>query len=562
MGNRDDSSPLAGWTWWQQLALALAAGGLAGAMYAQSRRWIETAVPEGWAQAVLPATVLGVTVAVLAWVGLSFERERRRLKVTQFALDQAGDPVMWVRPSGEIFYANDAACQALGYHRDQLLRLTVSDIDPHFPPEVWRRHWEELTARGVLKVETHHRARDGTSYPVEITARYAVYAGMAFNAAVVRDVRERKAAEEALRRSEEQTRLLLHSTGEGIIGTDLEGRCTFANPAALRMLGYEREGALVGKVLHEKVHHSYPDGRPYPVEACRGYEAIRSGVPTLIDDEVFWRADGQAVEVEYRVHPVVREGKQFGAAYSFADISRRRQAERALQRYTERLEEANRLKDLFTDILSHDLKNPAQAISLSAGLLQRQEDAPPKQRLLGNIEQGAKRLLEHLESAAHYAQVSSAEQLQLEAQDLVAMLHKAVGEVTPLLEERRMRLGFQPPVGPCLARADKLLVEAFTNLLSNAVKYGAPDTEVGLSLAAQEGGWLVSVTDRGPGIADADKSRLFSRFERLERGGVRGTGLGLAIARRTVELHHGRIWVEDNPGGGSAFKIWLPAAGA
>jgi PAS domain S-box-containing protein len=126
--------------------------------------------------------------------------------------------------------------------------------------------------------------------------------------------------------AEEQTRLLLESSGEGLFGLDTEGRATFVNPAACEMLGYDAE-ELVGQPTHALIHHTHADGSPYPVEGCPMREAFTLGVVTRVDDEVLWHKDGRAIPVEYTSTPIVKDGDILGAVISFRDVSERREAE-------------------------------------------------------------------------------------------------------------------------------------------------------------------------------------------------------------------------------------------
>jgi two-component system cell cycle sensor histidine kinase/response regulator CckA len=142
---------------------------------------------------------------------------------------------------------------------------------------------------------------------------------------------ERKRAEEALRASEEQFRLLLGSTAEGIYGLDLRGKCTFCNPAAVRLLGYAQTEDLLGKEIHALSHHTRPDGSPYPREECLIHQAFRRGEGTHVDDEVFWRADRTSFPVEYWSYPMRKRGEVVGAVVTFLDITERRRAEEALK---------------------------------------------------------------------------------------------------------------------------------------------------------------------------------------------------------------------------------------
>ena len=137
----------------------------------------------------------------------------------------------------------------------------------------------------------------------------------------------------ALRASEARVRLLLESTTQAIFGTDTQGICTFANPACVRMLGYSRETDLVGKPMHALIHHTYPDGRPYPSADCAIRLATLSGKPCHHDDEVHWRADGSSFPVEFWSHPMYHDGQLVGSVVIFMDISERKAAAQELLRF-------------------------------------------------------------------------------------------------------------------------------------------------------------------------------------------------------------------------------------
>ena len=112
--------------------------------------------------------------------------------------------------------------------------------------------------------------------------------------------------------------------------------------------------------------------------------------------------------------------------------------------------------------------------------------------------------------------------------------------------------------GESPAWVNPMIGDVFVNLASNAMKYAAAGKRIEVGIEDKGKDWVVSVKDFGPGISDDDKEKIFTRFERLQKEGVQGTGLGLAIARRVVDLHQGRIWVEDNPEGGCVFFVSLP----
>jgi len=155
--------------------------------------------------------------------------------------------------------------------------------------------------------------------------------GMASN------VTSRKLAEETLRGSEQRVRALMESTAEAILGEDLQGNCTFCNPAALQLLGYKDQAELLGKNLHDTMHHSAADGTPLSSDDCPIAQAARGGYSCHSDDVVLWRKDGTCFPAECWSHPAFNQGTTIGAVLTFFDISERKRAEEALRESRARL---------------------------------------------------------------------------------------------------------------------------------------------------------------------------------------------------------------------------------
>ena len=161
---------------------------------------------------------------------------------------------------------------------------------------------------------------------------------------------ERNRAEETVRESEERNRLLLESAGEGIFGVDSTGKVVFVNPSAAKMLGYSDE-ELIDQPMHQLIHHSYPDGSPYPVEKCPLQRACEQGVASQERTEVLWRKDGTSFYVAYMSTPIIKKDDLVGAMVTFMDISEQKRAEDTLQKRlneltTARLSMLNMMEDL------------------------------------------------------------------------------------------------------------------------------------------------------------------------------------------------------------------------
>ncbi len=145
--------------------------------------------------------------------------------------------------------------------------------------------------------------------------------------AIYDDVTQRKQAEFDLHESNEKLNSLLNSMAEGAYGVDTHGICTFVNLSFMQMLGYERTDEIIGKNIHELIHHSHADGRHYPAHKCPMHVACKNHQAVHVSDEVFWRKDGVAIPVEYWANPVERDGEVVGAIATFLDITERKKNE-------------------------------------------------------------------------------------------------------------------------------------------------------------------------------------------------------------------------------------------
>ncbi len=143
---------------------------------------------------------------------IGVEEERRSAEevshLARFSIDKASDSMFWIGKDARILYVNEVFCQLLGYTQDELLSMTVYDIDPNYSKEIWPTHWKELKERGYFTVETVHRKKDGTLVPVEVGVNYLEYEGTEYNFAFARDISKRKRQEGALLKRDYQLEIL------------------------------------------------------------------------------------------------------------------------------------------------------------------------------------------------------------------------------------------------------------------------------------------------------------------------------------------------------------------
>jgi two-component system sensor histidine kinase/response regulator len=237
-------------------------------------------------------------------------------------VDLAGDVTGW-NAAAERLYGYTAA-EVIGRNLDEL--SFFDDISPsaHLSGVLLGGSGRD-SVPGMLIEDVAHR-KGGARIPVEVAcfpfrlddSWWVVYQ--------LRDISGRTKAEEHLKEAEERSRLVLESTTEGIFGVDDQGRIRFINSAACSMLGFTTT-ALEGSQIHELIHHSYPDGSHYPIEACPMYKSFQEGSVYEISDEVLWRQDGTSFQVEYSSAPMIKDGVVTGAVVVFRDITDRKRLE-------------------------------------------------------------------------------------------------------------------------------------------------------------------------------------------------------------------------------------------
>lgn len=221
-----------------------------------------------------------------------------------------------------------------------------------------------------------------------------------------------------------------------------------------------------------------------------------------------------------------------------------------------RLEESNRLLELSSDIIRHDLINPIGNIKGIVNLLLEEESDPQKREDLKMIWLNSVRAHELLENAKTLSKIDGMENLEMEYLNLKSIVQEATE--TLAIQAGDMGIEIENRVDGHEIRANKIISEVFVNLISNGIKYAPEGKRIVIDCQDSGGFRKIMVKDFGEGIKDEYKDSIFERFKRQDKKGVKGTGLGLSIVKKIVELHQGKISVEDNPEGGAVFIVELP----
>jgi len=475
-------------------------------------------------------------------------------------------------PSGRIVDANAAAVAAYGYSRDELLQLNVRDLRAPETLPALEQHWQAAARPGGLLVETVHVRKDGSTFPVEISSRAIDIDGELHHQSFVRDITERKRAEQTLQAERDRAQRYLDIAGALLVGISPDGTITLINKAGCELLGYPQE-ELIGRdwfdlVIPERERDStravfagLMSGDLEPLEYFENSVIARNGDERVVS----WH------------NALLRDaaGAVAGTLSSGEDITERKQAEAEILRLNEELEQrvrertakleaANKELETFSYSVSHDLRAPLRAISGFAEILGR--------RYRDNLD----------EKGRHYVDtiVTSSEHMGILIEELLdfsrlgrSMVRAGPVPLGPLVA------GLRATFGPRIAAAgatlevieplavpvgDPTLIERIlANLVENALTYRRPDVAPHVTLSATRHGRSVTlaVADNGIGIPAEYREKIFEVFARLHTDReYPGTGIGLSIVRKAARLMGSDVTLESSEGVGTTFSLELPAA--
>jgi PAS domain S-box-containing protein len=484
------------------------------------------------------------------------KRAEKDLRLTQFSIDRVADIALWVAADGRFIYANLAACKAFGYTQEEFRSLTAFDTNPYFNEKNWGEHWKEVKERGSYTFEARLRKKDGTFFPGEITVNYLVFDGKEYNCSYIRDISERKRAEEALRSSEEKYRRVVETADEGIWIIDRGKKTTFVNDKMSRMLGHTME-EMLGKKIEEFTSDS--DLSLLHSNLDRHLQGIK-----MRHDFRFRRKDGSHLWCIVSATPILDDKGDFaGGVAMITDITERKLAE-------EELKAAKAQADLYVDLMGHDINNMNQIamgyLELAQGTLEYEGRLDQENSMLLSKPMETLRNASILIDNVRKLQREKAGQYALSSIDLDGLLQEVKGHYSSV-PNRDVTIDYEPCVG-CRVQANQLLRDVFVNLVGNAIKHSRLTRELIVSIRVEkvrDDGMdycKVSVEDNGPGIPDEMKAKLFDRLS-LDTTRARGKGFGLCLIKMLVDDYHGRFWVEDRIQGdytkGARFVVMLPA---
>lgn len=493
---------------------------------------------------------------------------------------------------------------SLRYATADLMRASCVDCHNQHPATP-KNDWKENDVRGVLEIihpmDTMVAAAEtGTSETFGLMAVLALLSlgGLALvinkvrrtsvileqrveerteelwesNLELKKEMHERRQAQEELAQVSRQHNLILNSAGEGIYGLDLDGRTTFVNPAAAKMLGYDPQ-ELFGVPMHATMHHTKIDGSPYPREECPMYEAFKDGSIHHVENEVLWRKDGTSFPVDYTSTPIRdEENSLLGAVVTFGDITKRKQTELALQQSEDRLRQVQKMEAIGTLAggIAHDFNNILWVIlGNTQRCIRKLGNEGPIKSILEEVLIAAQRAKGLVEQILTFSRKNETELQPLNLELITKEVLQLLRATVPTSVE--IRVDIKPDCGGVLGDPTQLH-QILMNLCTNAYHAMGETGILGVSLepvtidprsevyiADMKAGpyVLLTISDTGLGMDPQTMERIFDPFFTTKEVG-KGTGLGLSMVHGIVTSMGGFTKVYSELGTGTAFRVYFP----
>ena len=506
------------------------------------------------------AGVINVTERKRAEEALREKEERYRM-IIQTAMDG-----FWLTDTnGNFLEVNAAYAQMSGYSTEELMNMRIFDVEAGESPEEVARHIQKGIETGFDRFETVHRRKDKSTFDIEINFRYLPIEGGRF-VVFLRDITERKGAEEELRESEERYRRLIELNPDGIY-VCREGKIIYVNQAAIDIWGAKSEDELIGKTVFDLIHPDYSEKAKE-----RSRLVAEKGVAVPLIDFKYLRLDKGETHVQAIVSPVIFKGEP-ALLSTIRDITNQRKAEAEKEKLEAQLQQAYKMEAIGTLAggIAHDFNNILSPIMIHSEMAMM--DLPPESPLQHNLKQiflAGERARGMVKQILAFSRKEQQERTPIRfgaiLKEVVKLLRSSIPTTIDIRHNTEAEMDI---IFANHTQVHQVILNLCTNA-SHAMREKGGVLEIGLSDLYLDfetagkfdnlntGSYLrLTVRDTGHGIDPEVINRIFDPYFTTKETGE-GTGMGLSVAHGIVKNHGGDITVESELGKGTTFHVLFP----
>lgn len=464
------------------------------------------------------------------------------------SVENTSDGIAWITEDARIVEANPAYCRFFGYSRDEMITLSIPDIDPNYDARVWPLHWQNLREQKRMIFETQSLTKTGETIDIEVVANLVEFDGREYNCACLRDITQRKQAERQLY----LLQTCVPHLNDVVLITEAaneshDAPCiVYVNDAFERMTGYTRSEAIgqTPRILQGP--------KTSRIELDRIRSAIEKSQP-IRAELINYHKNGTEYWIEIDIVPIFdADGKLAHLAAVERDITERK------------LQEQRKIE--FVSTVSHELRTPLTSIRGSLGLLTGgvMGELPEKAMSLARLAHQNSERLSNLINDLLDVQKMDAGMTQFDFAEhaLPRLLGDALATNLLFGQQLGVSMEIVGELPDCVLHVDGgRFQQVMSNLLSNACKYSPKERPVQVRAHCHGGRVRIEVCDYGKGIPEAFRQRIFQKFAQADSSDARqkgGTGLGLAISREIVLKMGGEIGYHSLPEQGSTFFVEFP----
>jgi PAS domain S-box-containing protein len=445
---------------------------------------------------------------------------------------------------GYIQEANDACFHLLGYSRDELLKMNISDIESKEKPEETAARIRKIVKRGWDRFETKQRRKDGEILDIEVSVNFMDIGGgrlFVFH----RDITERRKMQEMIRRAASEWRTTLDAMPELVMLLDSKNKILRVNKSVCKMLNLTfRE--IIGQPCYRLIH-----GTEAPPEHCPHQKAVTGKTEcfsNFFEKNLNRHFDAGSI-------PLLDDDKN---VVSIVHVLRDITEELKLQKKLRNVEKMAVIGEI-AGIIAHEIKNPLFAITSGIEILQDHLKLGGAQKeTLEIILRETVRMDYLVRQLLDYGRHRALNELAFAPVDMREVIDEVVALNSGLLQVQGIRAEMKMPTNLPSVMAEKSeMIQVFINLLQNAIEVSRKGDVIEIEARADDNRkmLIISMKDRGPGILKEMKEKIFEIFFTTKKGSY---GMGLVISKRIILDHGGDIRVESEPGKGANFIVELP----